>query len=172
MLEQNNKNLFAVGPSVLVSIGCRAINVPAKIDTGAEASAIWASKIRVCKDGTLKFALFGEGSPFYSGKIYKRKDYKVIVTRSAMGQEQIRYRVYFPIVINGRKIRVLFSLADRSKNSFPILIGKRTLQGKFIVDVSLPDIEYEKKPKQLEGCIKSFKKDPYKFHKKYVKENN
>ncbi|MBQ3325535.1 ATP-dependent zinc protease [Candidatus Saccharibacteria bacterium] len=168
MSEKKDK-LPIIGPSALVSIGKRAIDVPAKIDTGAEASSIWASKIRIDKDGVLKFALFGEGSPFYNGKIFKRTEYKAIVTRSAMGQEQIRYRVYMPVKINGRKIRVLFSLADRSKNSFPILIGKRTLQGKFVVDVSLPDIEYKRKPKEKEYSLKEFKKNPYKFHKKYVK---
>lgn len=168
MYKENIKELPIIGPSALVSIGNRAIDVPAKIDTGAEASAIWASHIRIDENGILKFRLFGEGSPFYNGKVYKRTDYKVVVARSAMGQEQIRYRVYFPIKINGRKIRVLFSLADRSKNSFPILIGKRTLQGKFLVDVSLPDIEYEPKPKRKID-LKTFKKDPHKFHNEYVK---
>lgn len=157
-----------IGPSALVSVASR-VDVPAKIDTGAGASAIWASHIRIGKDGVLKFRLFGEGSPFYTGKVIKRKDFKVIVTRSAMGQEQIRYRVYFPIIIAGRRIRVLFSLADRSKNSFPVLIGKRTLQGKFLVDVSLPDIEYEIKPKQKLD-LKTFKENPHEFHQKYVKK--
>ncbi len=169
MYSSKKDNLPVVGPSALVSIGKRAINVPAKIDTGAEVSSIWASKIRIDKDGVLKFSLFGETSPFYNGKIYKRRGYKVIVTRSAMGQEQIRYRTYFPVEINGRKIRVLFSLADRSRNDFPILIGKRTLQGRFLVDVSLPDVEHEKKPKQKLD-IRKFRKNPHEFHKQYVKK--
>lgn len=169
----NDKNpkpdqLPIIGPSALISIGKRAIDVPAKIDTGAESSAIWASRIRIDKDGILKFRLFGEGSPFYNGKVFKRKDYKVVVTRSAMGEEQIRYRVHFPVKIAGRTIRVLFSLADRSKNNFPVLIGKRTLQGKFLVDVSLPDIEYDSKPKQKID-LKTFKENPHLFHKQYVK---
>lgn len=155
-----------IGPSVYISVAHRE-NVPAKIDTGAEASSIWASKIRVEEDGTLKFALFGPSSPFYNGKIIKRKDYKVMVVRSAMGQEQLRYRVHLPIKISGRKVNVLFSLSDRSRNSFPILIGRRTLQGKFIVDVSLPDVACEVKSKQKIN-LKEFKKDPYKFHQTYM----
>ena len=170
MYKEDSQKLPVIGPSSLVSIGGR-LDVPAKIDTGAEASAIWASHIRIDKDGVLKFRLFGEGSPFYNGRVFKRTDYKVTSARSAMGQEQIRYRVYFPIKINGHKIRVLFSLADRSKNSFPILIGKRTLQGKFLVDVSLPDIKYKPKPKQKID-LKTFKKDPHKFHNVYVKNQS
>lgn len=155
-----------VGPSVYISVAHRE-KVPAKIDTGAEASSIWASNIRVEKDGTLKFSLFGPSSPFYNGKVIKRKDYKVMIVRSAMGQEQLRYRVHLPIKINNRNIRVLFSLSNRSRNSFPILIGRRTLQGKFVVDVALPDVDFEAKPKQKLN-LREFKKDPYKFHKAYM----
>lgn len=171
MSERKTEELPVIGPSVLVSIGERT-DIPAKIDTGAEASAIWASDINIDENGILRFTLFGENSPFYDGEVIETKEYKVVVTRSAMGQEQIRYRVYMPIKINGRKIRVLFSLADRSKNSFPILIGRRTLKGKFVVDVSLPDIEYERKPKEMEVKLRDFRKDPYEFHKKYVAGKN
>ncbi len=160
------KSRPVIGPSVYISVAHRE-NVPAKIDTGAEASSIWASNIRVDKGGTLKFSLFGPASPFYNGKVIKRKDYKVMVVRSAMGQEQLRYRVHLPIKIDGRTINVLFSLSNRSRNSFPILIGRRTLQGKFIVDVSLPDVVCETRPKQKLN-LKEFKKDPYKFHKTYM----
>lgn len=171
MSDKKSESLPIIGPSALVSIGTRATDVPAKIDTGAGASSIWASHIRIDKDGVLKFRLFGEGSPFYNGKVYKRTDYKVTVARSAMGEEQIRYRVYFPVKIENRTIRVLFSLADRSKNSFPILIGKRTLHGKFLVDVSRPDVKHDKKPKQKID-EKFFKDHPHEFHKKYVKKSS
>lgn len=163
---QDPKSRPVIGPSVYISVAHRE-NVPAKVDTGAEASSIWASNIRVDKGGTLKFSLFGPSSPFYNGKVIKRKDYKVTVVRSAMGQEQLRYRVHLPIKIDNRAISVLFSLSDRSRNSFPVLIGRRTLQGKFVVDVSLPDVNFEPKPKQKLN-LKAFKKNPYKFHKKYM----
>lgn len=171
MSERKTEELPVIGPSTLVSVGERT-DIPAKIDTGAEASAIWASNINIDENGILRFTLFDENSPFYNGEVIETKEYKVVVTRSAMGQEQIRYRVHMPVKINGRKIRVLFSLADRSKNSFPILIGRRTLKGKFIVDVSLPDIEYERKPKEMEVKLRDFRKNPYEFHKKYVAEKN
>ncbi|MCL2444985.1 RimK/LysX family protein [Candidatus Saccharibacteria bacterium] len=155
-----------VGASEYVSIGRRAIDVPAKIDTGADSSAIWASKVRVGRDGVLRFALFGEGSEFYSGKIFKRTDFEVAVVRSAMGEEQVRYRTRLLVKIGGRKIRVLFSLADRSKNNFPILIGKRTLARRFIVDVTQNVVEYPRNPR-TPGLAKEFAKNPYAFDQKY-----
>lgn len=160
--------LPVIGQNELVSIGTRAIDVPAKIDTGADSSSIWASDIKVKRDGTLVFKLFGEGSPYYSGKVFRRSDYKVAAVRSAMGQEQIRYRTYLPVKIGGRTIRVLFHLSDRSKNNFKILIGKRTIAGKFVVDVTKKATQTPKNPK-TKALSKKMARNPYLFHKKYVK---
>lgn len=157
-----------LGRNTTVSFGRRAKSVPAKVDTGADSSSVWASKIRVDKDGILKFALFGEGSPYYNGKIFKRTDYKVAMIRSASGHEQLRYRTHFTITINGRRIRTLFNLSDRSQHDFPVLIGRRTISGKFLVDVTLGEVAIAtgRKTKLLN---KELQKDPAKFHKKYHK---
>lgn len=162
------KDKITIGITELVSIGTRAVDVPAKIDTGADSSSIWASDIKVKRDGTLVFKLFGEGSKYYSGKVFKRKDYKVASVRSAMGQEQVRYRTTLPVKIAGRKVRVLFNLADRSRNNFKILIGRRTIAGKFVVDVTKKSVESPDRPK-TKALNKKLAKDPYKFYKKYVK---
>jgi hypothetical protein len=44
------------------------------------------------------------------------------------------------VVILKRKIKAEFSLSDRSKMKFPILIGRKLLKNKFIVDVSQKNI--------------------------------
>ena len=165
----NTKSLPVIGVNELVSIGKRITDIPAKIDTGADSSVIWASKIRVKKDGTLVFALFGEGSPYYTGKVFKRTDYKVSSVKNSFGKNEIRYRTYFPVVIAGKKIRVLMNLADRSNNTFKILIGRRSLTGKFLVDVSKKAVTPPKPVNTIRLNKKSIK-NPYKFYKKYVKK--
>lgn len=164
----SKEKLLVIGSSELVSVGRRAIGVPAKIDTGADTSSIWASNIRVDRDGVLKFSLFGEGSEYYNGKIYKRTNYKVAVVRNANGHEQIRYRTHFAITMAGRKIRVLLNLSDRSRNNYPVLIGRRTIANKFLVDVSKKAISYPKiaRTKRLN---RELQRSPYEFHKKYAK---
>ncbi|HEU5121883.1 MAG TPA: RimK/LysX family protein [Candidatus Saccharimonadales bacterium] len=144
--------------------------VPAKIDTGADSSSIWASNIRVDKEGVLRFSLFGEGSPFYSGKVVKREHYKVAQVRSASGHQQLRYRTQLSLRLGGKRIRATFNLSDRSQNNFPVLIGRRTLSGKFLVDVSQshytdPDRSVTK---ELNDQLT---KDPYAFYKKYYKKS-
>jgi hypothetical protein len=166
MRRRVNNDLPIVGRNIKVSFGKRAIDVPAKIDTGADSSAVWASKIHIDGDGTLKFALFGKGSPYYNGKIFKRTDYKVAYVRSASGHEQIRYRTHFTVTIGNRKIRALFNLSNRSQHNFPVLVGRRTLNGKFLVDVTKADIK-EPPKRKTSRLNKKLEEDRVGFHKKY-----
>ena len=123
-------------------------HVPAKIDTGADSSSLWASQIDVDKEGTLSFVLFDKESPFYTGEVIKRKkdEYEVKIVRSGHGDERIRYRTELMLGVNGHTIHTMFTLANRSRNNFPVLIGRRTLKNKFLVDVSKMAIAKESNP--------------------------
>lgn len=163
------KDLQIIGQNALVDIKGHQTQVPAKVDTGADSSSIWASQIHVSKGGVLSFVLFDVDSPFYSGEVIERHSYQVAVIRSSNGEEQIRYKVELPIRIDGKLIRAQVSLSDRRKNHFPILLGRRTLNKKFVVDVS---VQQYKKPKTISrGLRKEFKKDPHGFHLKYHQSN-
>ena len=145
--KQVKKSLEVIGSTVVVDID-DIKNVPAKVDTGADTSSIWASQINITEDDVLEFTLFGKSSPFYTGEIIKRTDYKVAVVRSATGEEQVRYRTHLPLRLKGRKINVLFNLSNRSRNNAPILIGKRTIRDKFIVDVSKHAVKLPKRSEE------------------------
>jgi len=165
-----HQDKIIVGRNESVDFSRVARNVPAKIDTGADSSSIWVSNVRVDKSGILRFNLFGEGSPFYSGKTLKREHYNVAVVRSASGHQQLRYRTQLSLRLGGKRIRATFNLSDRSQNKFPVLIGRRTLSGKFIVDVvrakyTDPDTTMTK---ELNGKLS---KDPYEFYKSYYKKD-
>ncbi len=158
-----------VGRNESVSFSKIAIDVPAKIDTGADSSSVWASNIRVDRQGVLKFSLFGEGSPYYTGKTIKREQYAVASVKSSNGQEQIRYRVRLSLRLGGKRIRASFTLTDRSTQAFPVLIGRRTLVNKFIVDVTRAT--HESPAKEITKVLnKKLSKDPYKFYKKHYKK--
>lgn len=168
MSTNNRQKLSTIGSTEFIEVaGIK--NVPAKIDTGADSSSIWASHIRVTREGILRFRLFDEGSPFYTGKAFTRKDFKVAVIRSASGHEQIRYRTQLSVILGGRKIRVLFNLSNRGNNNFPALIGRRTIAHKFVVDVSKNHTNIRPKNPKTKLVQKRLAEDPYKFHRKYVK---
>lgn len=113
--------------------------IPAKIDTGADSSAVWASDIEE-KNGILTFKLFDKSSPYFTGDTITSKDYKIISVKNSFGIAEYRYKTVITTRLEGRDIKVRYTLADRSNTSHPVLIGRRTLLGKFMVDVSLdPD---------------------------------
>jgi len=109
--------------------------VPARVDTGARTSTIWASQIQIDENGTLSFCLFDESSPYFTNHTISTKSYSKIVVASSMGTIQKRYKIRLFIKLKGKKIHASFTLADRSQQAFPILIGRNILKGKFVVDV-------------------------------------
>lgn len=143
-------------------------DIPAKIDTGADSSSIWVSNIDMQKDGTLSFTLFGEKSPLFTGKTIKTKEYLAKVIRSAHGDEQIRYRVSLPLKLCGKTFDTCFTLSNRTNHNYPVLIGRRTIEGRFIVDVSKSSAKHQKSPRSIR-LNKELKTDPYSFHQKYFK---
>ncbi|PID31315.1 hypothetical protein CR983_01850 [Candidatus Saccharibacteria bacterium] len=162
-------DLSVIGRNARVDFGKRAIDVPAKIDTGADSSAVWASNIRVDKSGVLKFSLFGEGSRYYNGKVFKRTDYSAAVVKSSSGHREVRYRTHFTVRIGGKKIRALFNLSERSLHEYPVLIGRRTLSGKFLVDVSKGDFGLSRSDATT-SLNEELVKNPRKFYRKYHKK--
>jgi hypothetical protein len=106
----------------------------ARVDTGAQTSAIWASVVAE-KDGRLGVVFFGAGSPLYDGVTHYFDDFSYGMVASSNGQTEARYKIRLSVRIAGRRIRARFTLADRSTQVYPVLIGRNILRGKFVVDV-------------------------------------
>jgi hypothetical protein len=126
------KVIGRVEPLQFPEIGVREVH--ARIDTGAKTSAIWASRIWF-EEGALAVVFFSETRPEYSGKVYHFNTYEQTVVASSNGQAETRYKVKLLVNIKGRSIRAHFTLADRSTQVYPVLIGRNVLRGKFVVDV-------------------------------------
>ncbi len=131
-----NSKITVIGSRTLVDFPQVGLSqVPAKIDTGADSSSIWATSITKDKDG-LAFKLFGSSSPHYNGEVIRVKQYSIRSVKNSFGVSEIRYKVPLTIKLRGRTIHARFTLADRQNNRYPILIGRQTLKNKFVVDVS------------------------------------
>lgn len=124
--------------------------VRAKVDTGAKTSALWASDVYE-RDGGLAFKVFDKQSPHYTGQELFFDQFERVVVASSIGQEQPRYKVAILAKIRGKKIRTNFTLADRSQQAYPVLIGRNALRGKFMVDVQSgrPDYKAERQRSDL-----------------------
>lgn len=164
----SKSELKVIGNNSLVKIhGIE--KVPAKIDTGATSSAIWASDIAMHENGDLEFSLFGPNSPFYTGEriVVAASQVKVRFVRNSTGDTFIRYQVPLSTVIRGHRMRIRYTLTDRSRNNFPILIGRSTLKGRFVVDCKKVAVPPPLKPEE-DTLNAQLLKNPLKFHAKYM----
>lgn len=133
------------------------LNVPAKTDTGADSSSVWASSVTE-RDGGLDVIFFGKGSSFYTGQIirFPKSSYHLTRVANSFGHKELRYTVKLRIRVNGRLVRATFTLSDRSLKTYPILLGRRLLHNKFLVDVTKGEAlhaEEKKKAKKLRRDI-------------------
>ncbi len=118
-------------------------NIQARIDSGAKSSSIHASYIREVKKGdttVLKFCLLGNRKLHFEATEFTKRRVK-----SSNGHIQERYLVKMRIVLFGRKFKTDFTLAQRKEMKYPILLGRKLLKGKFVVDVALKDLSYTQK---------------------------
>ena len=104
-----------------------------KIDTGAYTSSIHCKDIEEV-DGVLKCKFLDETHPNYNGKEFTFKNYDVVYVRSSNGSAEIRYSILSNIKIYGKVYRITLTLSSRDDMKYPVLIGRKFLNHKFIVD--------------------------------------
>lgn len=162
------KKLEIIGNNALIKVA-DIDQVPAKIDTGADSSSIWASDINLNSKNQLECCFFAPESPLYTGEKMVFDEYSVRRVRSSNGAVSVRFLVTIPTVIEGHKIRIKYTLSDRSDNCFPVLIGRKAIQNKFLVDVSRVAL---KRPSTMDqkGINKELEANPRKFFRKYMKK--
>jgi len=120
-------------------------NIEAKIDTGANRSSIHCSKIEhVVRDGedciAFNIPLVSEGSGvFYSNDFFKKK------IKSSSGHVEDRYVIKTTLILFGKRIHTTFSLTDRAEMKYPILLGRKLLKSRFVVDVAQENLSFKLK---------------------------
>lgn len=114
-------------------LGLYGIN--AKIDTGAYTSSLHCYDIRE-ENGVLYFKLLDAQIEF---KVPDQKftEYSQKNIKNSFGEIEKRYVIKTLVHIGGRSIRTLISLTDRGTMRFPVLVGRKLLKNRFIVDVAL-----------------------------------
>jgi hypothetical protein len=137
MKHINKEELTVIGRAERIDLPKLGVfKVPAKTDTGADSSSIWVSDIKAKPEG-LEFSLFGQGSQFYTGErlLLGPDDYEETRVANSFGGKELRYKIRLTVRVKGRLVRGSFTLADRSAKVYPVLLGRKLLAGKFVVDV-------------------------------------
>ena len=132
------KQLKVIGRSEIVdfpSIGLSAVR--AKTDTGAFTSSIHCKSIRKIDDMQVVVVFLDEEHDAYAGKEHVFDIIDEVDVKSSNGETEKRVLIKSDISINGDTHDILLTLTDRAVMKFPVLIGRRFIRGKYLVDVRL-----------------------------------
>lgn len=111
----------------------------AKVDTGAYTSSVHAENIREeVRDGqrVLVFEALLPGHKGFTGKQVVVENYKEKKVKNSFGQAEIRYLIETQMELAGEKFSAEITLTDRSSMKNAILLGRKILRNRFLVDVS------------------------------------
>jgi hypothetical protein len=109
------------------------IDITAKIDTGAYTSSLHCHDI-VESDNKLEFYLLDPRHPAYNEQKNIFTNYTKKKVKSSNGLTEYRFQIKTKIQFGKKTFNSQFTLTDRTKMRYPILIGRKTLSSKFLVD--------------------------------------
>jgi hypothetical protein len=125
-----------IGRREFVNIPALGINgIEAKIDTGAYTSSLHCETISIeQEDG--KDVLCFTIEPGENSKVFRFEQFAQKKIKNSGGEMEERYVIRTIINIGKKSIKSIVSLSNRDNMRYPILIGRRLLKQKFLIDVS------------------------------------
>jgi hypothetical protein len=117
-----------------------------KMDTGAYTSSIHCHKIETKeKDGkeVVVFTLLDPSHPQYDKQELSTGDYHEKVIKNSFGHSEKRFIIETTILFFGEEYPIKLSLSERGEMKYPVLIGRRFLMGKFVVDTAKYNLSYK-----------------------------
>lgn len=134
------KELKIIGITDFVSfLDAKVMNVPCKIDTGADTSSIHCERIKIKEingEEYLSFKLLDKKHPLYNGKEILTKTFKERKVKSSFGDYEFRYQVILEVKVMEKTYHTSFNLSNRRNMKYPVLLGRRFLKNRFLVDVA------------------------------------
>jgi hypothetical protein len=115
--------------------GLRVARVEAKIDTGAYRSALHYQRLHIrTVEGVKQLHVTFQMGGRRRTQIFKT--YKRVTVKSSNGESSRRYLISTRVRLGECLVRTQFTLFDRSDMKHQVLIGRKFLRGRFVVDVA------------------------------------
>lgn len=122
--------------------------ISAKVDTGAYTNAIhceWMEEKVINGKKILEFKLLSPKHRLYNDKVIQSEKYSLKKVKNSFGGAELRYKVSTKVVMFNTEFETEFTLSDRSKMRNAILMGRKMLKGRFIVDVDETNLSKKSK---------------------------
>lgn len=125
-------------------------DVPVKVDTGAYTSSIHCHHVvqhpaSGSLPSRLTFELLDPEHPQFAGRSMSTTDFERKSVKSSNGEAEERYVIKTRIRLFGRDFPVALTLTERGEMRFPVLLGRKLLAGRFVVDPALTDLSLTQK---------------------------
>ncbi|SFN58610.1 Uncharacterized conserved protein [Algoriphagus ornithinivorans] len=111
----------------------------AKVDTGAYTSSVHAENIRLeNREGkeVLVFEALLPGHKKFTGKEVVVENFREKKVKNSFGQAETRFLIITKMILAGETFDAEVTLTDRSSMKNAILLGRKILRNRFLVDVS------------------------------------
>jgi len=122
-------------------------NIHAKIDTGAYTCSLHCKMAQVV-DGKLEFILLDQEHPEFTGMKFVFSNFEKRDIKNSFGEVEKRFVIVTSITIFEEVITTEFSLSNRGSLNFPILIGRKILRNRFLIDVTKKNVSFKEKRKK------------------------
>ena len=123
-----------------------------KVDTGAYTSAIHCNQIEEEEgengDKYIKFTLLDPSHSHYNEKEFIVKKYKKKKVKSSFGTSEQRFVISTEIQLFNETFPIELTLSERGEMKYPVLLGRKLLARKFIVDPSKRNLSFKSKNKK------------------------
>lgn len=135
-------------------------DITAKVDTGAFTCSIHCAEIQeIEKDGKRWISfLIPESEQLDSFKRYQSDRFTQRLVKSSSGHTENRYVIKTTLRLFGEDLTAEFTLSDRSSMRYPLLLGRKVLQGRFVVDVAKTNQSYKTKKNTAHAPSRTLKK--------------
>ena len=144
-------DLHIIGQAEYITVLPQKYRYRARIDSGATTCSMSALDIEIFERDGKKWVRFRLPLPADNPKekLKKSDPQEYPITREVNikrhgAEDQIRPAVKLKVHLGDLEGRIEFTLTDRSKYEFPVLIGRNLLNGNFLIDVSRSYVAKEK----------------------------
>jgi hypothetical protein len=114
-----------------------------KVDTGAYTSSFHSHSIEVI-DGVLVCQFLDPKHEKYHKKLFKFTDFKQKNVKSSNGIVETRFSIKTDIFIFNQLMEIDLTLTERGSMKYPVLLGRKFLNKKFMVDTAKKNLSYKK----------------------------
>ncbi len=123
------------------------MNIHAKIDTGAYSCSLHCRQAKVV-DGKLEFILLDEEHPEFTGMKFVFEKFTERIIKNSFGEKEKRFVIQTSIKLFEEEFWTSFSLSNRGSLKFPVLIGRKLLRKRFLIDVAKVNMSFREKRKK------------------------